>query len=445
MWRAGPVVKIIDVAPSRRLSRLLAALLCAPVAAGACATPAGAGLAKAVHAAVVSGNPADWTPDVLDGAVEHITQVGGRVYLGGSFTKVRDRHSGQVHHQPYLVAIQAGTGVVDPAFAPRLDGTVWAMEPAPDARSLYVGGDFEEVDGVPTGALARLDAATGEPAGDFAAQLFDAIVYELRVVGPRLIVGGDFARFGKVRRRALAAVSPATGAVDDSLNLNLDKPRVSQSGARAPLRVTAFDVTPDGSRMVIVGSFTEVGGQSRTQIAVVNLGAQVTLARWSTARYAPLCSKIVPSYLRDVDISADGRWFVVVTSGSYRKGLLCDSAARWEFGVDGPDKEPTWVNHTGGDTLLSVAVTGSAVYVGGHQRWLDNPSGAHRAGPGSVPRLGIGAIDPASGKALSWNPGEARGVGTGALYPTATGLWIGSDTVRVGGERRERVAFFPLA
>ena len=46
--------------------------------------------------------------------------------------------------------------------------------------------------------------------------------------------------------------------------------------------------------------------------------------------------------------------------------------------------QPTWINWTGGDTLYSVAVTGPAVYVGGHQRWLDNPLGHDSAGPGAV-------------------------------------------------------------
>jgi hypothetical protein len=68
------------------------------------------------------------------------------------------------------------------------------------------------------------------------------------------------------------------------------------------------------------------------------------------------------------------------------------------------------------------------VYVGGHQRWLDNPFGSNSCGTGCVPRPGIGAIDPTTGKALSWNPMRTRGVGAKELTLTAAGLWVGSDT-----------------
>jgi len=92
-----------------------------------------------------------------------------------------------------------------------------------------------------------------------------------------------------------------------------------------------------------------------------------------------------------------------------------------------------------------VAVTGTAVYVGGHQRWQNNPYGEDVQGPGAVDREGIAALDPVNGVPLSWNPGRHRGVAAYALLATSQGLWIGSDTELIAGERRSRVALMPLA
>ena len=72
---------------------------------------------------------------------------------------------------------------------------------------------------------------------------------------------------------------------------------------------------------------------------------------------------------------------VAATGRASSPDRLCDSAARFETGGTGRHN-PTWVQRTGGDSLYAVAVTGSAVYLGGHQRYFDNPYGTDTKGPG---------------------------------------------------------------
>jgi hypothetical protein len=125
---------------------------------------------------------------------------------------------------------------------------------------------------------------------------------------------------------------------------------------------------------------------------------------WATTRFQQQCASVFDTYMRDVDVSPDGSYFVVGTTGAYRAGSLCDAASRWELGTSGSGQQPTWVDYTGGDTLYSVAITGTAVYVGGHQRRMNNSFAADKAGPGAVAREGIAALDPVNGLPFSWNP-----------------------------------------
>jgi hypothetical protein len=135
-----------------------------------------------------------------------------------------------------------------------------------------------------------------------------------------------------------------------------------------------------------------VAGLRRDQVVMLDLATSpVAVSGWATTRYQQQCAAVFATYMRDVDVSPDGSYFVVVTTGAYRAGSLCDAAAT------GPGQQPTWVDCTGGDTLYSVAVTGTAVYVGGHQRWMNNSFAGDRAGPGAVAREGIAALDPVSG------------------------------------------------
>jgi len=96
-----------------------------------------------------------------------------------------------------------------------------------------------------------------------------------------------------------------------------------------------------------------------------------------------------------------------------------------------------------------VAITGTAVYVSGHQRWENNPFAGDAAGPGAVSRQGLAALDPVNGLPFRWNPRRSvlGGSFRGAFLATSQGLWHGTDTDWVGtpAETHFKLSFFPLA
>ena len=212
-----------------------------------------------------------------------------------------------------------------------------------------------------------------------------------------------------------------------------------------------FDVTSDGTRLAVVGNFTTISGQTRSQLALVDVsGPTAALTSFATDRFDhshSRCSDSYDTYMRDVDFSPDGSFFVVTTTGGFDGGAvtgsLCDTSTRWETAQTTND--PSWAAYTGGDTTYGVAVTGDVVYLGGHMRWQNNPYQADQAGPGAVAREGIAALDVVNGVPISWNPGRERGAGAQALYATPAGLWVGSDTTQIGNQRRGRIAFLPIA
>ena len=457
---------------SSPLARLSGSVLA--VAALAAAGVAALAVGPAVpHDAVVAAVPARATLQVLDGAVLTVAQVGRTVLLGGSFTKVRSP-GGAVVSQPRVAAFDAVTGELRSGFAPQLDGAVQALAAGPREGTVYVGGDFNTLGGVKRKGLVLLDLATGAPADGFAFPASNGTVQTVELVGDRLFVGGTFTKLGAKLRGGLASLAADSGRLDDyltsSVTENHNWTTSSPVGnAKAAVGVTRLDVTPDGTKMVAIGNFRKVDGLVKDQIAMWDLGASAaTVRNWRTLRYEPAClEKKYDSYVRDLEVAPDGTYFVVATTGGHRVGALCDTAARWETSTTGQAVEPTWANYSGADSLLSTAVTGEAVYVGGHQRWLNNGLGRDDAGQGAVPRPGVGALDPVTGVPLAWNPGRhPRGVGATALHATPDGLWMGSDTSYVGvgpdttsdpenpqcrPERAEqtcyarpRIAFFPL-
>jgi hypothetical protein len=388
---------------------------------------------------IVSDNPVDWTPHVLDGTVWSLAVVGDTVIVGGAFTKVADRSRQTTVARKNIFAFDLDGGEIR-SFAPEVDGAIYSLAPGANG-TVYAGGAFKTVNGVKQRGLTRLWLGSGNRDTSFQAKVNWGDVRSLATRGAQLYAGGTFSAINGTERVALARMDAQTGTVDRGFDARLAGPGLSRT------RVEHFDVTADGRKLVAVGAFLKSGSSERTQIAEFDVGgSSAQLTKWYTKAYEPQCMKGFDTYLRQVKFAPDGSYFVVAATGRASSAQkLCDSAARFETDRAG-EQRPTWVQRTGGDSLYAVAITGPAVYLGGHQRWFDNPYGTdgNGPGPGAVSRPGIGAVDPETGKALSWNPTRSRGVGVRAFLTVPQGLLVGSDTDQLGNEYHGRIGMFPL-
>ena len=421
--------------------RVAAALTAVATVAIGAATGVAPAYADHAQTSVVSDNPMDKTPNVRDGTVRDFAIVGNKVVVAGTFTTVRNAGKPTDYARRGIFAFDRATGALDQAFTPKLNGSVNALVTGADG-TVYAGGTFTSVNGAAVNGLTQLRLSDGKATTGFTKARLNGSVFSLDRSGDQLYVGGTFTKATSAAHAAVARLNASTGKADPNFDIQVTEPW------NGSVRVGELAVDPLGTRLVMTGSFRKVNGESRTQIAMLDLaGTTAKLSSWRTDGFSATCgATALDYYARDVDFSPDGAYFDVAATGGRSDGreTLCDSATRWKSDATGTDVKPVWTNKTGGDSLYSIADTGSAVYVGGHERWLDNPKGQDSKGPGAVDRPGIGAIDSDSGKALSWNPTRDRGHGVEALVASTTGLYVGSDTDNIGGEWHQKVAYFPL-
>ena len=76
---------------------------------------------------IVNPNPANFTPNVLNGQINSIVQIGNQIYAGGQFTQVQAASGGTIFSRSNLFAFDATTGAIDTTFAPTFDNVVKAL------------------------------------------------------------------------------------------------------------------------------------------------------------------------------------------------------------------------------------------------------------------------------------------------------------------------------
>ncbi len=416
-----------------------------------------------LHGDVVPETVRSDFPQILDGQVFAVDQVGSRIVVGGDFTSIRTS-SGSVINQPNVAAFFVDSGAFDTSFRPEVDGRVQAIEPGA-GNSVYLGGKFNTVDEQDSSKLVKWDFDRMGIDTDFRANA-NNVVRDIEFASGRLFVGGNFTTIRGVARGRLAELDPRTGAVAD-----LDLPVEGDRGVGGRedgfvyrgkgALVTELDVTPDGSSLLVMHRGDTIAGERRWGAALIDLTASSpTLRPWNT-NFWP-ADRFVGTV--DGEMSPDGSYFVLVSQvGNFAPHH--DTAVAFPLtDLDDTDVAPLWVTQMF-DSVYAVAITETAVYVGGHFCWTEGPgsvaaplyvpgangnqysceaSGAGQWRPQTVERNQIAALDPSTGLALAWNPGSNSFNGVRTLEAIDRGLVLGHDGSVVGGVNTGRMAFFDL-
>lgn len=408
------------------------------------------------HTGLVPSTPRTDVPRITNGEITDIEVIGNRVFIAGSFTSIANVGATPIA-QRYLASYNIDTGKVDTGFRPTFDGSVAAVEASPDGTSLYVAGSFNTVGGVTKRKIVRLNPTTGAPITTFTANA-SARATALAVSSTAVYVGGQFATVNGVSRSALVALNPTTGAVDSGFNLPLS----GGIGVGGMLTVQQLKLTHDDSRLLVVHTGRQIAGQDRYGVGLINTATKALLP-WRTRLWEDNLS-FVGGIQRVFagDIAPDDSYFVVTSGSGGDRPPINDTAIA--FPVTGNDNvEPIWVSRHF-DSIYSVAITETAVYVGGHFSWQESPTspvpwpGLDNVGYGTgqglsgyglgdqvVRRDHLGALDPTTGTALEWNPGSNSYEGEKAMLATSRGLFVGGDGNVKGDKTVGRVGFFDLS
>ena len=388
-------------------------------------------------AGLITEAPRRDLPRVLDGVVNSTAQVGQFIVVGGEFSQV-ELSDGTIEDVTGAYAYHIDTGEFIDAFTPNIarasgeNVEILAVE-ASGTNAVFLGGRFGTVDGHPHDSLTLIDVATGEVQTGFRAEVGGAI-RTIELANDRLFIGGEFTAVNGAQRLNFAEMNPTTGAVG---NFRADVPGMTRT----------LNVTPSNV-LVVAHRGATIGGHDRPGLALIDLDTNSVLP-WRTDFYDINAS----IQTIDADVSPDGTMAVLVANGGDFPTIGRDSAVAFNIHpIHQPQNDPIWIARNF-DSTYSVAISNDAVYVGGHFCWVEGPGSpepwpgdgefansnscfgatpASRFAPDTVARDQIAAFDPATGKALAWNPGSNGLEGVWSLEIIERGLLIGHDGNRIG-------------
>ncbi|MBI3175949.1 MAG: S-layer homology domain-containing protein [Chloroflexi bacterium] len=211
----------------------------------------------------------------LNNTVYAITKIGTNLYVGGTFTNVKDTDSSTLNDADYIATWDGShwhaltTGAGGP-----LNNSVTALEAL--GTDLYVGGNFTDANGIPEADyLARWDGAAWSALGNSGAGVgaLNNSVLALEVLGTDLYAGGSFTDAGGVPQADY--VARFNGAGWSALGSN-------QAGTDGSLLSQVRALAGAGNTLFVGGDFTGVSDSSGL------LPAADFIAKWDGSHWSAL-------------------------------------------------------------------------------------------------------------------------------------------------------------
>lgn len=351
----------------------------------------------------------------------------GVLYVGGRFTSVRPpgavAGTGEVARSA-LAAFDATTGDLL-SFNPRLGplgGTAPRVEGltlSADKATLYVAGKFGTVNGQRRTNLAAFRTIDHSMTA-WAPVLYGGVVMGIGTASDgRVYFGGVFGKVGGQSRTNAAAVDAAG--------------RLLPWAPKADAVVRSLLVSPDQSKVVMGGSFTNVNGTRHRGIVAVDRGLGATHTGWGAG---PQLSKNLQVYQ-----------------------MTGDAAHVYISGVDWPEPDPArfegtaslnwvdgsivWAAYCYGDTKALALIQG-VLYSGSHAHNCSKVAGGFPEQKVARRLLAQRATD---GLILPWFPNTNYGNQSGQTGPVVmttdgTSLFVGGEFTTVNGKRQQGLARF---
>lgn len=351
-----------------------------------------------------------------------LARHGDTIYVGGKFDRVISP-TGTKRIAKALAAFDMSTGEHIAGFSPAVTnavvpppGEVRALALSPDGNTLYVGGEFDTVNGQPRENLAAVDADTGA--------LIDS--YNLPVNGPvnsiivgndRVYIGGKFGRVDSKPRFRLAATTLGGFLTTEW------QPSVNDI-------VRDLTFAADGQTIFIGGKYTMINGVNQNTVARVS-ASNGTLDPWK-----------IPAGIMEDGMMA---WDMVATSN--RLYVATGASGSWAgaYALDnGNVGTELWDTHLPGN-VQSLALTSNGLFVGGHF----GTAVGDRQICGSIPLAGLVLLNPSNGAYdCSWvpqiEPHFENFTAAWAMTSTSEQLWITGRFTSISGVPQEGLARYSL-